>query len=343
MDPTADDIVSPADMVFMVMGGRMPALALRGLAPQTGPVAATASLAGRVFLDADGDGCYAEGDVAVAGVEVLITGRTADGRPVRGATKTRADGRYLFENLPPGSYVVGGPTGRPCVGTVDGRPAGQAGEGCVAHIVLPAGAVAEEYSFAEVRPASVSGLVLLEDDDDDGPGEEPFAGVHVILSGIDGLGRVVQQSATTDARGAYRIAGLHPGCYDLFAVPRKGYAATAARPGDKGGRPGGPGKVAGVALASGTHGSGYNFTATPQGVLLGRVTGGASGVRVLLTGVDEFGHPMTRTARTGPAGHYRFERLRPGTYRVAAGGAVLDGIVLAPGAASGGHDLTPAR
>jgi len=325
----SDELISPTDLVFMIMAGNAPPdprVFMQPARQGQGP----SSLSGRVFVDGDGDGRFSDGDAGLAGVEVVLTGRTATGQPVRAATRTRGDGQFLFDGLPPGSYAVSGPPGLTRAGTVNGQPVGEACDGGVARIALPPGAVAESYSFAEIRPAALSGLVLL---DDDGA-EEPFAGVTVLLSGVDGRGRVVQLAAEADARGCYRFVGLHPGAYDVFAAAGKGYATVSSRPGDRGGRRDGPGKLAGVVLASGAHASGYNFTLAPTGLLMGRAS---PGTRVTLTGPDG-----ARDAVACPAGVYRFDRLRPGVYGVEAGGAALEGISLAPGAASAGNDFATA-
>jgi hypothetical protein len=274
IDPHPDDMVSPADMVFMALAGNAPPgqrIAVAARTAQTFPAQpvqppsdAVGSLSGRVFHDADGDGKFAEGDEGIAGAQVLLVGKTARGQPVRGATKTRPDGQFLFDGLPAGTYTVFregvSPLGRARVGMINGVAVGEAVEHAIGRVVMPPGGTAEGYSFAEVRPATVSGVVLLEDEDEDGPIETPAEGVTVLLTGVDGRGRVVQQSTKADARGGYRFAGLYPGHYDIYAAPSKGQSNTRARPGDRGGRASGAGKITALALPSGAHATGYNFT-----------------------------------------------------------------------------------
>jgi hypothetical protein len=256
-------------MVFMALAGSAPSAprAAPRLPPppqaQARAADAVGSLSGRVFHDANGDGRFADGDQGIAGVRVLLVGKTIRGQPVQGTTTSRADGQFVFEGLPPGTYTVyreGGPAlGRACPGTINGVPAGEVAENAIGRIGLPPGGLAECYWFAEVRPAAVSGVVLLEDEDEDGPAETPAEGVTVMLTGVDGRGRVVQESTRTDIRGAYRFTGLYPGHYDIYAYPPKGQISARARSGDRGGRPGGPGKITSLALTSGAHATGYNF------------------------------------------------------------------------------------
>ena len=62
------------------------------------------TLAGLVFLDQNGNGQLdsGEGEVAVGGVEMLLTGPAGTAQ----TTYTAADGSYLFENLVEGDYTI---------------------------------------------------------------------------------------------------------------------------------------------------------------------------------------------------------------------------------------------
>ena len=91
------------------------------------------------------------------------------------------------------------------MGTINGVPVGQAADDAIRQVVLSPGTVAQNYNFAELRGAGMTGVVTAEDEDDDGPLEVPVEGVAMILAGTDVLGRAVQLSARTDERGAYRF------------------------------------------------------------------------------------------------------------------------------------------
>ncbi len=64
------------------------------------------SIGDLVWLDVDGDGVQDDGEAGIAGFGVSLTGTDSDGNPVPMTTTTDASGKYLFENLPAGSYTV---------------------------------------------------------------------------------------------------------------------------------------------------------------------------------------------------------------------------------------------
>jgi len=59
------------------------------------------SIEGSIVADASD-----EGDQQLAGVEVTLTGTDANGQTVVRKTVTGTDGKYRFDNLPPGHYIV---------------------------------------------------------------------------------------------------------------------------------------------------------------------------------------------------------------------------------------------
>jgi protocatechuate 3,4-dioxygenase beta subunit len=377
--------ITARDLFFSVLGNEaMGGAALFG-GSALGPTAvevpaneALSTLSGLVFHDHDGDGERGEHDRGIPGVTVTLAGSTTRGKPIHLSATTDDDGAFTFIEIPPGTYALTrqlAPSyvaGRPLPGTVNGSPCGQPHDDAIRGIVLAAGAFGLHFRFAEVRAASLMGMIQLEDTlDDDGPLEMPLAGVSVILSGTDHRQRAVQLTATTDARGVYRFAGLQPGTYDLYPAPPRGLAILQARVGDKGGRVVGTGKLSAIPLASGDTGTRYNFTLQGTGSLAGKVVSHArSGriplarVQVTLTGRDEWGNDLLRTVATDTQGVYRFTQLRTGYYRVEAstpgghhlwdatpgnaGGEAegrrerppaIDAIPLAPGASLTGYDF----
>ena len=71
------------------------------------------------------------------------------------------------------------------------------------------------YNFGELPPATVSGSVYI-DANDDGVrqlGETGITGVPVELQGTDDLGAPITQFTNTNGLGNYSFAGLRPGSY----------------------------------------------------------------------------------------------------------------------------------
>ena len=250
-------------------------------------------------------------------------------------TTTDADGRYRFEQLLPGSYTVveltppGLIDGSDHVGTVAGQPVGRlAADDTIQGIQLTSGQSAIDYDFCEHQPATLSGWVY-HDQDDDGrrdAGEPPLAGVEVRL--LDGGGQVVA-TTRTDAAGYYEFTGLRAGTYALQETQPAGYldgtdaagtvggaaAGTAVNPGDE---------IRDVPLRWGDAGRDYDFGELLSGSLAGYVhteldgdcefdaaESPLAGVTVEL--LDRSGQVLA-TTQTDAGGHFQFDNLRPGTY-----------------------------
>ena len=94
----------------------------------------------------------------------------------------------------------------------NGTPAGSLTNDRVASIPLTAGINGAGYSFGEFRPASLTGTVFL-DANNDGARDlnEPGIGaVRMTLTGNDDLGNAVNLTVTTDANGNYSFIDLRP-------------------------------------------------------------------------------------------------------------------------------------
>ncbi len=65
-----------------------------------------ATISGRVWVDASGDGALSIGERTVASVQVRLTGTSLGGELVERETTTDSNGGYLFTDLPAGSYTV---------------------------------------------------------------------------------------------------------------------------------------------------------------------------------------------------------------------------------------------
>ncbi len=237
-------------------------------------LAATASIAGRVWLDLDNDGTIGAGEAGIAGVTIELSGTQAGGGSVTRSAFTDAQGAYAFTGLLPGTYAVRQPaqptgtlSGRTSAGNSGGTATGPATTpSAVSGIALAAGQAASGVGFGELPPASIGGRVYVDADGNGRPdaGEPGIAGVALRLTGSDDLGAVVTLAAATDASGAYAFAGLRPGSYTVTepdqppgttnGITRAGSAGGTATP-----PPTLPSAISAIALAPGVQSAGNDF------------------------------------------------------------------------------------
>ncbi|GLZ37073.1 SdrD B-like domain-containing protein [Actinokineospora sp. NBRC 105648] len=279
----------------------------------------TSSLAGSVYVDADGSGVRDGGEAGIGGVSVALTGTDTAGNAVNLTTTTAADGSYTFPALRPGTYAVA--ETQPA-GYTDGIDAvGSAGgtltpPDSITAISLPVRTNATGYTFGEFVGASLAGTVV----DDAG---NPIPGVVITLTGPGG-----PATATTSATGDYSFTGLPPGTYSLSEAQPAGYGDGPETAGTAGGSTAVNDVISGITLASGATATGYVF-AEDRGSLTGAVyedldndgaqdpgEPGIPGVSVALTGTDNAGNPVNVTTTTGPDGGYSFTGLLGGAYTV---------------------------
>jgi hypothetical protein len=119
---------------------------------------------------------------------------------------------------------------------------------------------APNNDFGEIRPASLSGFVYL-DRNDDGlfeNNESGIAGVTVTLAGITDQGTGVNVAQTTGADGSYHFVGLRPGVYNITETQPASYLEGMNSLGSAGGTVGNDQFLA-IGLGSGINGVQYNF------------------------------------------------------------------------------------
>lgn len=233
-----------------------------------GEAANGASIAGRVWLDVDNDGVVDAGETGIANVSVVLTGTDQTGAPVNLTTTTGPDGTYSFTGLVAGNYTVTEPTqptgtlnGRTVAGSAAGTPSAPAVvPSTINAIALGVNQAATGYNFGEIQPASVSGRVY-HDHDDDGridAGETGIAGVTITLTGNADDGRPVSLTTVTDANGAYAFLDVRPGTYTVTEPTQPANTTNGlTTPGNIGGVPMGtatgrtvvPSAIAGIVLA----------------------------------------------------------------------------------------------
>ena len=295
---------------------------------------APAGVSGTVFSDANNDGVKNGSESGIPGASVTLTGTDDLGQSVNVATTTNGTGVFAFTNLRPGTYTLHEtqPTGFLDGKDAAGNTGGTLSNDTVTGFSLTAGQSASGVTFGELAPASLSGSVY-HDANDDGvkqAGEAGIDNVVVTLTGTDDLGNAVNVITTTTGGGLYTFGNLRPS-------DAAGYTITETQPAafldgkDTIGTPGGVSTVndvfSGVVLNAGVGGANNNFGEVVPASLSGFVyedvnndgvkqagEAGVGGVTVALSGTDDLGAAVSASTVTAGSGAYTFTGLRPGTY-----------------------------
>ena len=208
-----------------------------------------------------------------------------------------------------------------------------AGSLVIPGIVVGVGQTAAENNFGEILPASVSGYVY-HDANNDGTfqgAESPIVGTWITLTGSDDLGPIASMTVATDAFGFYRFGGLRPGTYSVAEAQPASHldgqdtTGTGAASGSLAGNDG-----FAVSLAAGDTGVDFNFGEVLPVTVSGLVYFDANtsttkdagdtplgGVTIKLTGTDDLGGSVSLTTVTAADGTFSFggvTPLRPGSY-----------------------------
>ncbi|QGJ68431.1 Hypothetical protein PBC10988_0900 [Planctomycetales bacterium 10988] len=183
------------------------------------------SIAGFVYSDADNDGVFDGGEMPISGIEVRLTGTDHLGNAVNLTAFTDGTGAYSFAGLRPSDaagYTITEfvqPAGFLDGTDTLGNGGGVAGNDVFTQVVLPLGEENDyiNYNFGELEPATISGVVY-HDADNDGVqdvGEPGIDGVTVILSGTNDLGTITPIVLVTSGGGLYSFGDLRPGTSPL--------------------------------------------------------------------------------------------------------------------------------
>lgn len=289
------------------------------------------SLAGLVYIDGNDDGARQAAELGLGGVEITLSGQTADGQDIcawRAAldpsqtctVATKADGSYVFDNLPKGTYALtetqpsAYADGRETAGSAGGSVNngvfdGTAAANTIGGIQLGAGVAGAGYVFGE-RAVVISGTVFKDPQRDgvNGGGEPPLAGVTIELV----QNGVVIATTTTGPDGTYSFVDLPAGDYTVREVQPDGYGSSSPNEVSVNLTPGQTQTVDFADTVSSI--AGHVFVdSNNDGV---RQPGEApiAGVLVTLTGTDAAGGAVTRTATTNASGEWVIDDLLAGTY-----------------------------
>jgi len=256
-------------------------------------------------------------------------------------TQTEADGSYEFDGLTPGTYRVEEtqPTGYVSVGaipgTVDGEEHGIAPDGdTITEIELEGGEDSIRNDFAEVRPASLSGHVFhdLNNNGEMDPGEPGIEHVRIQVDFTDtsglGLVQIPRFTFTTGSDGAWSVDNLLPGRYTVFESQPLEYVDGKDDIGSEGGVVDHPNDTMSmIDLGPNVDGTDYDFGEIQLVCISGRVFVDPDENLLYDASIDtaipdvtiqlyDDAGTLLDEMLTGADGTYKFCPLEPGTYSV---------------------------
>jgi len=220
-------------------------------------------LGGGVYHDANNNGRWDPNERGISDVKIILTSTDYRGNYVQVEQKTDASGRFLFDNLAPGTYAIyevqpdGYLDGKDTLGSLGGYWQNDLFTG----LKLQPGSQATNYLFGELLPASLGGYVYL-DNNHNGvrdANDRGLAGVTLILTGTNDLGQSVRLTTKSASDGSYIFRNLRPGVYAIYQVQPNGYDEGTITIGSLGGQRTGTNLISNIKVSSGQNGTNYNF------------------------------------------------------------------------------------
>ena len=239
---------------------------------------APVKIGGFVYHDRDNDGNRDPGEEGLAGVTLTVSPLLTFAPQDSVTLTTSADGMYMTGMLSPGRYEIvedhqpaGFFDGLDTAGQVDSLPRGVAlnpGDR-ITQIDLSSGQIGVEFNFGELAPASISGFIHSDPNENCvvDAGETPIADVKVEL--LDAAGQLVA-STRSDGDGRYHFGDLLPGEYSVREFQPEGFFQGSQRAGSHGAQEISEDRIT-VDLASGDQLTEYNFCEVPHAQLSGFV------------------------------------------------------------------------
>ncbi len=226
---------------------------------------AASSLSGFTYVDTNNNGVKDSGEAPIAGTKLTLTGTDIYGNAVSRTTTTNSSGAYTFSNLTASGAAGYTITETQPAGYLDGKDTigslgGTAGNDVLVTTRVNTNVNGTNYNFGELLPASVSGYVYV-DANNDGikqSTETIIAGVTIKLTGTDDRGNAVSLTTTTNASGLYQFSTLRPGTYKLTETQPVGYMDGKDTIGSQGGTMAND-VFSSIVLKSGTAGVNNNF------------------------------------------------------------------------------------
>lgn len=279
-------------------------------------------VAGKVFLDANANGVLDGGEAGRPGVLLTLT-NTGTGATVQALSD--ANGDYSFLGLAPATYTV--------VATNADTSLGFTTEATLNLTITSAGSPNGEIvnqNFGLSAVGEIRGYVY-HDVNNNGffdAGDIGINNVEIRLTGTQSNSANLNRTINTSPDGSFRFSGVLAGTYSLTETQPANYDDGTITVGSAGGTAG-PNAIVGIVLAPGVNATGYNFgerqtiLSSLSGKVFIDVNGdgqkqtnepGLANVLFQLSGVDDKGDPVNRTATSDGNGNFTFTGLRPGAY-----------------------------
>lgn len=288
----------------------------------------SAKVRGVVYLDANYNGLYDEGETLVSGVKLEVIKQNKG--DVVGRATTAKDGAFEVDNLRSSTYQIRVvlPEGlfftRLSAEEGGNRFKANAGrrEYTISDVKMEVGGVLL-LNVGAIKPAKVTGTVY-QDDDFSGTRsgkEKTVSGITVNL--LDAQGNVVAADKTS-AKGVYEFGGLVPGTYTVAMTAKEGYAFTKTGAGNVMRNTGkGTGRSDAFEVPLGETISGMDCGMILPGVVQGKVFGDANDNGVQDMGETGLVGTVVRlmsdegehfAAEIGEDGLFCFDAVMPGRY-----------------------------